>query len=44
MDKEADKIIKEAAKSFTRTQERKYRNHFLEEVYQSIIPINKVLK
>ena len=44
MDAGPDKIIKEASKQFKRTQERKFENHFLEEIYQSIIPMNKLLK
>ena len=42
MDIEADKIIKEAAKQYKRSEEEKFSNHFLEQIYQSIIPINKM--
>ena len=44
MDSEADKIIEKAAKVFTRTEDEKFSNYFLEQIYQSIIPVNKLLK
>ena len=44
MDSEADKIIKQAAKEYKRTNDEKFNNHFLEQIFQSIIPINKLLK
>lgn len=44
MDVEADKIIEQAAKKYKRTEEEKFSNHFLEQVFQSIIPMNKLLK
>jgi hypothetical protein len=44
MDIQADKNIKIAAEKFRRTKEQKFSNHILEDIYQSIIPINKLLK
>lgn len=44
MDTVPDKIIEEASKKYKRTPERKFDNHFLEEIFQSIIPMNKLLK
>ena len=44
MDQEPDKIIEKAAQQYKRSSENKFTNHFLEEVYQSIIPVNKLLK
>ncbi len=41
---QADKIIDEATKKFRRTEEEKFHNHFLEQIFQSIIPVNKLLK
>ena len=44
MDSQPDKIISQEAKKFRRTEEEKFSNHFLEQVFQSIIPVNKLLK
>lgn len=44
MDTEPDKIIEEAAKKYKRTEIEKFSNHFLEQIFQSIIPMNKLLK
>ena len=44
MDNQADEIIEKAAEKFRRTKEEKFLNHILEDIYQSIIPINKLLK
>ena len=44
MEQEPDKIIEKAAEQYKRSNEKKFANHFLEEVYQSIIPVNKLLK
>lgn len=44
MDSQPDKIIEQAAKKYKRNEEEKFENHFLEQVYQSIIPMNKLLK
>jgi hypothetical protein len=44
MDTHPDNIIKEASKEFKRTEIEKFDNHFLEQIYQSIIPIHKLLK
>ena len=44
MDSEPDNIISEVAKKFRRTEEEKFSNHFLEQIFQSIIPVNKLLK
>ena len=44
MDSEADAIIQNAAKQFRRTVDQKFSNCFLEEIFQSIIPVNKLLK
>ncbi len=41
---EADKIIRKAAEQFKRTKEEKFTNPFLEDIFQSIIPVNKLLK
>ena len=44
MDNQADEIIKKAAQTFRRTKDEKFSNHILEDIYQSIIPLNKLLK
>ena len=44
MDSEADKIIEQASKKYKRTEDEKFSNHFLEQIFQSIIPTNKLLK
>jgi len=44
MDQEADKIVKLAADSYKRTKEEKFTNPFLEDIYQSIIPMFKLIK
>ena len=41
---EPDQIIEKEAKKFIRTEEQKFTNHLLEQVFQSIIPVNKLLK
>lgn len=43
MDFVADDIIKTAAKQYKRSEMEKFSNVILEEVYQSIIPMNKCL-
>ena len=44
MEQEADKIIKDSADSYKRSKEQKYSNPFLEDIYQSIIPMFKLIK
>jgi len=44
MDQSADKIVKLASESYKRTKEEKFSNPFLEDIYQSIIPMNKLIK
>lgn len=44
MDKEADNIIKKASESYKRSKEEKFGNPFLEHIYQSIIPMFKLIK
>lgn len=44
MDAIPDKIIEEASKRYKRTPESKFDNHMLEEIFQSIIPMNKLSK
>ena len=44
MDIQADKIVQKTAETFRRTRDNKFVDPFLEQVYQSIIPVNKLLK
>ena len=39
----ADNIIQQATKSIRRTKDKKHSNLFLDKVYQSMIPIHKVI-
>jgi len=44
MDKSADEIISEASKKLKRTEQVKFKNKLLEDIYQSIRPSNNQLK
>ena len=43
MDQVADNIIKEASKTVKRTKHKKHDNPFLDKIFQSMIPVYKVI-
>lgn len=40
----ADQIVESATSEFIRSKDQKFKSNLLEKIYQSITPVNKILK